>query len=89
MAVKIEFGLPNGAGGAAAAGAAHQLYPQLKAWSKRHRVDLCYRSTRHDHRHWIEVEFLRERDYTLFALSWQGKSFMQWQRVQEGRESPK
>lgn len=75
----IEFGLPTGAGGMAAAAEAGHLRRALKQWSEHYNVELIVATARHDYRHWITVDFVRERDYTLFALSWTYKTFMRYQ----------
>jgi hypothetical protein len=80
--VAIEFGLPNGAGGQAAAHSSVKLRKHLTKWADQRRVDLALSTVNHDYRYWIRVTFRGEQDLTLFALSWQGESFMPWQRVE-------
>lgn len=77
----IEFGLPNGAGGMAAAHGAARVRAGLKNWQEKYKTLVCIRSTHHDYRHWIEVEFLDPKHYTLFALTWAHPTFMKYQKV--------
>lgn len=79
--MQIEFGLPTGAGGMAAAAEAGNLRRKLAEWSKRYNVAIHIGTDRHSYRHWLTVDFVRERDFTLFALSWQERSFMGYQKV--------
>lgn len=64
----IEFTLPNGAGGMAAAYRAHRLSTQINEWAKLHNIQVkkynapAYR---------LCFEFAKNSDYTLFALSWE------------------
>ena len=67
----------------AAAHTSHKIRGYLKEWAERYRIEYCVRSTLHEHRYWIEVEFLRPEDLTLFALTWHYKTFMRWQRVKD------
>ena len=76
----IEFGLPTGAGGMAAASAAGRLRKQLAKWGLEYKRIISIETDRHDHRHWLVVNFSRDSDLTLFALSWTDKTFMGWQR---------
>lgn len=84
--MQIEFGLPTGAGGMAAAHSAGTLSKQIKNWARQHNITVIIESDRHDYRHWLVVTFSRPKDYTLFALSWNDTSFMGYQQVasQEG-----
>lgn len=77
--MQIDFGLPNGAGGMAAAHSAAKLKKDLAQWQEHYNIALCIRSSTHSHRHWIQVEFYNDRDFTLFALTWTAQTFMPWQ----------
>jgi phage FluMu gp28-like protein len=79
--MQIEFGLPNGAGGMAAHHSASRLKTQLTEWQKKYKINIVIESTRHDHRHWLTVDFASERDLSVFALTFENSSFMGWKRV--------
>jgi 2-oxoglutarate dehydrogenase complex dehydrogenase (E1) component-like enzyme len=79
--VTIEFGLPNGSAGQAAAHTSSHLRRRLTQWAEQHNVKLDYSTSNHDYRFWQRVTFSKESDLTLFALSWQGETFMPWTRV--------
>lgn len=76
--MKIEFGLPTGAGGMAAAYSQGKITTALKQWKEQYQVQIIVSTNRHDYRHWLTVEFAREEDLTLFALTWTLKTFMPW-----------
>lgn len=78
--MKIEFGLPNGAGGMAAMQSAGYLRTALKTWADEYNISYTTSVVRHDHRAWVQVE-LTDRDYTLFALTFTYKGFMGYQQV--------
>jgi hypothetical protein len=81
--IAIEFGLPTGSAGMAAGMHGKRIRDWLKEWKTKYNVDIAVKSTLHkNHRSWIIVEFQRDEDLTLFALTWQHKTFMQWQRSQ-------
>jgi len=80
--VSIEFGLPNGASGQAAAHSSGYLRKRLAQWAEQRNVKLDYTTANHDYRFWLTVTFSKEADLTLFALSWEDQTFMPWQRVQ-------
>ena len=79
--VSIEFGLPNGSAGQAAAHSSGYLRKRLAQWAERYNVELGYSTRHHDYRFWLRVAFSKEEDLTLFALSWEEKTFMPWSRV--------
>lgn len=80
--MRIEFGLPTGAGGMAAAHSAAMLRSRLRKWQDQYCVELVINNTSHDHRPWLEVEFTEEQHYTLFILTWEtGSEFMPWKKV--------
>ena len=79
--VSIEFGLPNGSAGQAAAHSSAKLRKQLAKWADQRNVKLDYSTANHDYRYWLRVTFHSEADLTLFALSWTERTFMPWQRV--------
>jgi 2-oxoglutarate dehydrogenase complex dehydrogenase (E1) component-like enzyme len=79
--VSIEFGLPNGASGQAAAHSSGYLRKRLAQWADQRNVKLDYTTANHDYRFWLRVTFSKEADLTLFALSWEERTFMPWQRV--------
>ena len=79
--VAIEFGLPNGASGQAAAHSSGYLRKRLAQWATQYNVELDYSTAQHDYRFWLRVTFSKQADLTLFALSWEEKTFMPWQRV--------
>ena len=79
--VSIEFGLPNGASGQAAAHHSARLRKSITKWAEERGVDLRYSVGHRKYRHWLTVEFNKESDLTLFVLSWNGDSFMPWRRV--------
>jgi hypothetical protein len=79
--IKIEFGLPSGSGGMAAGQHNQYIRKLLLGWSSRYNIAVTTGSARHDHRHWLQVEFAREEDLTMFALTWNHKTFMQWKLV--------
>jgi hypothetical protein len=54
----------------------------LIEWKNKYNVDVTIKPTQHkNYRSWVIVEFDREEDVTLFALTWQHKTFMPWQRT--------
>ena len=63
----IEFTLPNGAGGMAAAYRAHRLTTQVNEWAKLHNIQVKkYNAPTYR----LCFEFGKASDYTLFALAW-------------------
>lgn len=73
----IEFGLPNGAGGLAPAIANGELRKDIREWADKHRVTgYTLHNTLRDYRHYVRLEFQTPADYSLFALTWRGRSFM-------------
>ena len=82
--MQIQFGLPTGAGGMAAAQEAGRIRSQLKQWSQQYGIPYHTRSERWDYRTWLILTFDRDSDYTHWALTWQGKTFMQPQLINNG-----
>jgi hypothetical protein len=81
-AVAIEFGLPTGSAGMAAGMHGKRIRDWLIEWKKKYNIDIAVNSNVHkDYRYWIIVEFQREADLTVFALTWQHKTFMPWRLV--------
>jgi len=78
MAITIEFGLPNGAGGLAAGYSSQYLQRALREWSEHRCCEISIGSRSHSHRRWLTVTFSRAEDLTVFALTWNRRSFMQW-----------
>jgi hypothetical protein len=62
----IEFQLPNGAAGQAAAHANHVLNYFLHEWSDRYNIPY---NTKH-HKHYKRITFDKDDHYSLFALTW-------------------
>ena len=81
--MRIEFGLPQGAGGMAAQHESASLRTKLKQWSEQYQVLIIVASDRHDYRHWLTVDFKEEKDLTLFALTWTHRSFMSWKLARD------
>jgi hypothetical protein len=79
--VAIEFGLPNGANGQAAVYHSSRLRKSITKWAEERGVYVQYSVGHREYRHWLMVEFDKESDLTLFALSWNGESFMPWRRI--------
>jgi hypothetical protein len=78
----IEFGLPTGSAGMAAGMHGQRIRKWLAEWKKQYNIDFTVNANVHkDYRYWITVEFHREEDLTVFALTWQHKTFMPWRRV--------
>ena len=86
---RIEFGLPSGSGGLAAGHHSQFIRQSLAEWSTRHGIKLAVELQQHDYRSWLAVTFDREEDLTLFALTWQTKTFMPWQLVEPAKKPPK
>lgn len=63
----VKFGLPQGAGGMAAAHGAAQVRKHLNAFKQQTNCELRTWSFRKDYRHWIGVEVPTMHE-TLFAL---------------------
>jgi len=80
----IEFGLPSGAGGMAAAHEGGRVRTLLRQWSREHDCEIIVTNSIHDYRYWVVVNFIREQDITLFALTWEERTFMPWQLAQKG-----
>jgi hypothetical protein len=54
----------------------------LIEWKTKYNVELTIQPTQHkNYRSWVIVEFRRDEDLTLFALTWTHKTFMPWQRT--------
>lgn len=70
----IEFKLPTGAGGHAAGHFSSRLRKRVNAWANDHNITVINYVSGYR----ICFEFANERDYTLFALSWQSKN--EWDR---------
>ncbi len=84
----IEFGLPTGAGGQAAAAEASRLRKSLYKWSEQYSVGYSAESVRHSHRYWIRLYFSDTKHYTLFLLTWKDRAFMGPTVVQESEHVP-
>jgi phage FluMu gp28-like protein len=80
MSTTIEFGLPSGSGGLAAGYHSQSIRRTVKEWCQRHQVTVDLELRQHDYRSWLAVTFAREQDLTLFALTWNYRTFMQWQQ---------
>ena len=66
----IEFKLPRGAGGLAAGHYNNSLKKRVQAWAEEHNVTVI---------NWTNgyrccFEFANNRDYTVFALSWNSRT---------------
>jgi len=72
--------LPTGAGGAAPAMYAGILRKALSEWSERSNCEIKTAVTTRDRQPLLTVEFKREQDLTVFALSWTMSTFRPWQR---------
>lgn len=88
----IEFGLPTGAGGMAAAYTASGIKNQLAIWSKRYGIEfLAVKSVRYT----LRVTFADPKYYDFFALTWnpqtdhQLKSYIIKYRFVEPMQPPK
>jgi hypothetical protein len=79
MIKKIQFGLPTGAGGLAAATHSKQIKYELNQWAEKYKRTIIYNITTVNDRPYLTVEFQQQKDLTLFALNWQMKTFMHWQ----------
>jgi len=80
--ISIEFGLPTGSAGMAAGMHGQRIRRWLVEWKDRYNVDVTIHSIQQKkYRSWLIVEFHREEDLTLFALTWTHKTFMPWQRT--------
>ena len=63
----IEFSLPSGAGGMAAAYTANAIQTNLKKWSEKYDVEiLAIKSVRYT----LKVTFKDPKYYDFFALTW-------------------
>lgn len=65
----IEFQLPMGAGGMAAAHALGIIRQELRAWSKKYQISYTEKTVRYTHR----VCFDQDEHYSFFALTWHPK----------------
>jgi len=80
--IAVEFGLPTGSAGMAAGMHGQRIRKWLVEWKTQYNVDVTIHSIQQkNYRSWVIVEFHREEDVTLFALTWQHKTFMPWQRA--------
>ena len=80
--VSIEFGLPTGSAGMAAGMHAQRIRRWLVEWKDKYNVDATIHSIQQkNYTSWLIVEFANEQDLTLFALTWQHKTFMPWSRT--------
>jgi hypothetical protein len=80
--IVIEFGLPTGSAGMAAGMHGQRIRKWLIEWKNKYNVDITIQPTVHkNYRSWVIVEFHRDEDLTLFALTWTHKTFMPWQRA--------
>jgi hypothetical protein len=70
----LEFRLPTGAGGQAAAHANYLLCEKLVRWSERHGVPMRRKTIKYT----LRVTFDDERFYSFFATTWQASN--DWQR---------
>jgi hypothetical protein len=70
----IEFSLPTGASGMAAAHAHRRLALMLDAWSQRYGVKHQSKS----HKYTVRVTFDDDQSYALFALTWNPGADPQW-----------
>lgn len=65
----IEFQLPSGAGGMAAAHALGIIKQELRAWSKKYNISYTEKTVKYTHR----VCFDNDAVYSFFAVTWQPK----------------
>ena len=70
----LEFQLPTGAGGMAAAHANAILSRMLEAWSEKY--DIPYRKKTEKYR--VKVTFDDNKAYAVFALTWNPNKDQQW-----------
>ena len=63
----IEFQLPTGAGGMAAQYTNGAIGRNLREWSERYGVAYIKKI----HKHTVRVTFEDEKNYSLFAMTWQ------------------
>jgi hypothetical protein len=63
----IEFALPGGSGGMAAAMASQKLDQAIKAWASRYEIEYRTKNVKYKKR----VTFDDERCYEFFLLTWQ------------------
>lgn len=87
----IEFGLPSGAGGMAAAYTASAIKNHLTVWSQKYNIEfLAIKSVRYT----LRVTFADPKYYEFFALTWdpqtdhQLKSYIIKYRFVEPMQSP-
>ena len=69
----IEFRLPSGAGGQTAAYALSVICEEIHDWLEKHPVESTQKTIKYKHR----LAFNDDRNYTLFALTWNPKSWNQ------------
>ena len=63
----IQFRLPAGAGGMTALHASNYIRKRMQTWANEHNIKITSEHTGYRMTFMLE----QERDYTLFALSWQ------------------
>lgn len=73
----IEFRLPTGAGGQAAAHANYLLKQKLERWSQHHDIPLRRKTVKYT----VRVTFDDDRWYIFFANSWQPSNSWQNFRI--------
>ena len=66
----IEFRLPKGAGGMAAGHRNQLLKKRIQAWAEERNITVI----NYTNGYRCCFEFARDRDYTVFALSWEVKN---------------
>jgi hypothetical protein len=66
----IEFQLPNGSAGQAAAYARYHIQLDLKEWERIHGISYTEKTVKYTHR----VCFNTPEEYSLFLISWDPKT---------------
>lgn len=66
----IEFKLPNGSAGQAAAHYANRLENSISQWAEDNNVDYKIDTVRREHNYYTVLTMFNDSDFTLFSISY-------------------
>lgn len=81
--MNIKFGLPNGAGGMAAAHGSVQVKKHLRAFEKQTNCTIRTWSFRKDYRHWIGCEIPKNHEMFFAIFMCDKQVFMRYELLEE------
>jgi len=79
--IEIEFGLPTGSLGLAANSHANYIKNLLAHWADQHCCSIETKISVHDFRRWLVVS-LSNDDFEILKNTWNHRTFMHWQIIE-------